>query len=131
MKVGLPTHGEDGENAAIAEHFGRAPVFTILDTETGAVETVENRGEHHGGSGSPPVILAEAGAEVVLVGNIGRKAVTRFEDRGIAVYRGASGTVAEAVAAWEDGTLERVGPEDVHGHGEGHGHDHSHGEHDH
>jgi predicted Fe-Mo cluster-binding NifX family protein len=130
MKIGVPTAGDGGLDAAIADHFGRAPVFTIVDTASEAIETVENRGHHQGGSSPPPVTLAEAGAEAVLAGQIGRGAVTRFEDRGIEVYRGASGSVQEAIDAWEAGELERVGPEDVHGHGGGHGHDHG-DDHDH
>lgn len=129
MKIGVPTVGDGGVDAAIADHFGRAPVFTVVDTGSDAIETVENRGHHQGGSSPPPVTLAAAGAEVVLAGQIGRGAVTRFEDRGIEVYRGASGTVRDAIAAWEAGDLERVGPGDVHGHGHGeHGHDHDHGD---
>lgn len=131
MKVGLPTAEQDGLDAAVAAHFGRARLFTIVDTETGTVETVENRGHHHEGSTPPPRTLAEAGAEVVLAGDIGRGAVTRFEDRGIEVYRGCSGTVRESIDEWEAGALERVGPEDVHGHGGAHHHDDDGHSHDH
>lgn len=129
MRVAIPSEDERGVDSPVDQHFGRAPVYTIVDTDTDAVETVENDSHHFGGSGHPPEIVADAGAEVVVAGGIGRGAVTRFEDRGIPVYRGATGTVAEAIEDWEADALEQVGPEDVHGHGHDHGdhaHDHNH-----
>lgn len=136
MRVAIPTEDERGLDSTVDQHFGRAPVYTILDTESDAVETVENDSHHFGGSGHPPEIVADAGVEVVLAGDIGRGAVSRFEDRGIPVFRGATGTVAEAIEDWEAAALEQVGPDDVHGHGHEHGdhthdHDHSHDPGDH
>ena len=47
MRICVPTATDDGLDATVHEHFGSAPYFSILDTETGAVEAVRNANEHH------------------------------------------------------------------------------------
>lgn len=135
MRVGFPTAADPDLETTVSQHFGRAPTYTVVDLEAGTLESVENDGHQFGGSRHPPEIVADLGVDVVVAGDIGRGAVTRFEQRGIEVFRGASGTIEECLDQWEADELEAVGPDDVHGHGGGgHGHDHQHGhdhEHDH
>lgn len=52
MKVCIPTYGKSGLNDQVNEHFGRAPTFTIVDTDNMEVKVIENRSEHMGGSGN-------------------------------------------------------------------------------
>ncbi|MFW6265662.1 MAG: NifB/NifX family molybdenum-iron cluster-binding protein [Halanaeroarchaeum sp.] len=134
MYVCIPSLGDGGLEADVSAHFGRAPTFTVYDTDAETAHVVDNRGEHHGGHRSPPDAIADTGADVLVCGNLGRKAVDRFDDHGIDVYRGAEGTVAEALERWEAGDLDEAQPGDDcghdHGHGGGHGHGHGEG-HDH
>lgn len=145
MLVALPTSAAGGTGASISMHFGRTEGFTLFDTDTDETEFVAHTGGHGPTGSPPPVTVSEAGADVVIAGNIGRGAVSRLQEAGITVYQGAEGTVEEALAQWRDGALAEVDPSDVHGHGNDHdhgqghnhghgdGHDHSHGdgEHDH
>jgi len=132
---------DDGElDAPVSGHFGRAPNYSLVETTTERVEVIDNDGQHHGGGGSPPQIVADTGADALVCGNLGQKAVERFDALDIEVYCGAEGTVRDAVAAFEAGDLDRATPDGSHcsGHGDGlgshgdHEHGHAHGEgHDH
>ncbi|QGN06733.1 dinitrogenase iron-molybdenum cofactor biosynthesis protein [Halorhabdus sp. CBA1104] len=120
---------EDGTlGAPVSPHFGRAPNYTLLDTEAESVEVIDNDGQHHGGRRSPPKIIAETGADVLLCGNLGQKAVERFDAMDIEVYCGTEGTVAEALEQFEAGDLEVATPDGSHCNGH-EGHDHSQGRH--
>ena len=85
MKVCIPTMGDKGNNEYVGEHFGRVPTYTLVDTKTNEVTVFNNTSEHAGGSGYPPEIIAQTGAEVMLCGGLGRRAVTMFEEIGIMV----------------------------------------------
>jgi predicted Fe-Mo cluster-binding NifX family protein len=108
MKVGIPTLGNLGLEEKVSPHFGRAPTFTIVDTETGEVSVVPNTSEHMGGSGKPPEQLVRAGAHVMLCSGLGPRAIRMFEQHGVEVYVGASGTVREAINRWKAGELQEA-----------------------
>lgn len=105
MRVCVPTEGQGGLDDRVGEHFGRCPTYTIYDTETGEVEILPNTSEHMGGAGLPAQLLAQAGVDVVLCAGLGRRALALFEENGIEVRTGASGTVREAIEAWQAGRL--------------------------
>ncbi len=105
MKVCIPTYEMNGLDEIVCEHFGRAPTYTILDMESGEVSSIPNTSEHFGGVGLPPEMLAKEGVHVMLCGGLGPKAVLMFEDAGIEVYVGATGTVKEAIEAFKAGSL--------------------------
>lgn len=130
MRICVPSMGDGGLDAQASEHFGRAPAFTVYDTETETVDVVSNDSHHHGGQGSPPEIVAESGADVLVCGNLGGNAAEKFNAMGIDVYAGAEGTVEEAIERFERGDLTERGPDEDCGHEDHeHGHDHDHGHH--
>ncbi len=47
MKICIPTMDDHGLKGMPSDHFGSAPFFTFVDTETGEVETQPNGGAHH------------------------------------------------------------------------------------
>ncbi len=106
MRIAVPTEGRGGLNDFVSMHFGRARTFTVYDTETGEVTVIPNTSEHFGGVGTPPELLARAGVDVVVCGNIGPKAIIMFEQYGIRVYSGATGTAREAIEEFLNGVLQ-------------------------
>ena len=132
MKICIPTMGNKGFDEEVGEHFGRVPTYTLVDTETNKVTVIDNTSEHAGGSGYPPEIIAQTGAEVMLCGGLGRRAIGMFEELGIMVYVGASGTVRDAIQMWKDCKLLEATDENAckqhafrgEGHGGGHGNKH-------
>ena len=105
MEVCVPTRGPGGLDDQVGEHFGRVPTYTLYDTDTGEVEILPNTSQHMGGTGLPAELLAQAGVDVVICSGLGRRALALLEENGIEVYIGASGTVREAVQAWQEGRL--------------------------
>jgi len=108
MKLCIPTLGTGGLEDLVSEHFGRAPTFTVVDMANSGVKVVENTGEHFGGVGNTPELVAGAGAEIMLCSGLGPRAISMFEQLGIEVYVGASGTVKDAVSAFQAGMLREA-----------------------
>ena len=105
MKLCIPTLGDGGLDAVVSEHFGRAPTFVVVNMTNNEVHVVANTGEHFGGLGSVPDLIAGAGADVLICSGLGPRAITAFELLGIEVYVGASGTVQDAIRAFQAGEL--------------------------
>ncbi|MBE0516313.1 MAG: NifB/NifX family molybdenum-iron cluster-binding protein [Methanophagales archaeon] len=108
MKLCIPTLGNGGLDDFVSEHFGRAPTFTIVDIAKNDVKIVQNSGEHFGGMGTAPDLIAEAGAEIVLCSGLGPRAISMFEQSGIEVYVGARGIVRDAIRAFQAGMLREA-----------------------
>jgi len=108
MKVCVPTNGSGGLEDFVCEHFGRAPTFTVIDTDTGSVTVVPNTSEHMGGVGAPPEHIARTGSKVLVCSGLGRKAIVMFEGFGVEVFVGAQGNVKDALDLWREGKLERA-----------------------
>ncbi len=113
MRLCVPTLGDKGLDDEVSGHFGRAPSFTIVDTDSGEVEVVENTSEHMGGEKKPPTLLDEKNIDVLLCSNLGRRAVARFEELGVEVYSGASRKVSDVVDDWENGDLDIASKRDA------------------
>ena len=109
MKIAVCSKGE-GLEALVDERFGRADKFVIVDTETKAVKTVENTAKDAGvGAGGQSVrILEEENIEVVLVPEVGPKAVDALKAFEITAYLlGESKTVEEALKNYEQEKLKK------------------------
>ncbi len=127
--------GKAGLEERVGEHFGRVPTYTLYDSETEEITIMNNTSEHAGGAGLPAEILAKAGINTMLCGGLGSRAISLFEQSGVMVYVGASGTVADAINMWKAGTLRSATSETAcqqHAfRGEGIGEKYGGGQHDH
>jgi len=108
MKICIPTMGEGGMQEAICQHFGRAPTFTMVDLDSGKITVLQNVSEHMGGTGLPTETIFAAGVQVMIVGGLGPKAVSLFNQAGVEVFVGAVGTVKDAVDDWRAEMLTRA-----------------------
>jgi len=98
MKICFPTANLEGLESQVYGHFGSAPGFVIVDTETRATEEISNNDLHHAhGMCQPLKALEGRKVDAVAVGGIGMGALTKLQAQGIRVYRGAEGTVAENI----------------------------------
>lgn len=123
MKICIPVEENDGLDSRVCAHFGSAPFFLIVDSDTEACEVITNTGAHHAHGMCQPLALLE-GREVdgVVVGGIGRGALFKLQAGNIGVYLSQYSTVRETVDAHKAGALQPVSPADVcAGHGHGHG----------
>ena len=47
MLVCIPSKGNNGLEDTLNDHFGSAPYFTIIETDSDRIEVVENRNSKH------------------------------------------------------------------------------------
>ena len=109
MKVCIPVSEVRGLESPVHGHFGSAPAFLAVDSETLAVEVLSNGDlEHVHGACSPVRALAGAKPDAVLVGGLGAGALAGLRQMGIRVYLAPAGTVGQAVCLFNEGKLEEL-----------------------
>jgi predicted Fe-Mo cluster-binding NifX family protein len=123
MKVCIPIEQDLGMESPVCAHFGAAPAFLIVDTETQASRCIGN-GQHedHGQCAPVGLLLAERVDALAVVG-IGRGAIQKLGAAGISVVRTQSPTAGETVRELLAGTLPTMtmdGACTQHGHGHDH-----------
>jgi len=104
MRIAVPL--ADGR---LAMHFGHCEQFALLDVDpaSGKILRREDLEAPPHQPGLLPAWLAERGAQVVIAGGMGRRALGLFSERGIRVVTGAPAEKPEDLAArYLDGTLE-------------------------
>lgn len=117
MKVAVAASGANLD-AAADPRFGRCLWFVVVDTDTMEFEALENPAVLQGsGAGiAAAQLVANAGAEAVIAGNVGPNAHQALTAGGIQVYAFAGGTVREAVEQWKAGKLTPAGAPTVPSH---------------
>lgn len=137
MKLCMPSTNEAGLEARVSPHFGSAPYFTLVDSETGVAEPIVNaHARHDHGHCQPTAGLEGRGIDAVVCRGLGGRALALLEGSGIAVYATDAFTVRAALEAFREGRVARMTPAQAcgghdheHGHGRNHGHIHDHGHH--
>jgi len=107
MRLCIPTLDDRELAAAVSPHFGSAPFFTVVDTETGRCETVGNdHARHQPGRCDAARQLDPLAIDAVLCSGLGRRALGRLVDQGLEVYVAVAPDVASALATYWGGELE-------------------------
>ncbi len=106
MKICFPTEDLRGLESTVYGHFGSAPGFVIVDSESRNVEEIANNDLHHSQGMCQP-LKAFGGREIdaVGVGGIGRGALSKLHALGIKVYLVTNGTVGQNVVRIINGEL--------------------------
>jgi predicted Fe-Mo cluster-binding NifX family protein len=111
-RIIVPAADQEGLNANLAEHFGRAPYFAVVDLndngDVANVKTVPNVGEHAGGMGHAHDNILELQPNVIIVYGMGPRGLNTFQSAGIAVLRANADTVKEVIAAYKDDRLQEL-----------------------
>lgn len=118
MRIVVTSIGKSAD-AEVDPRFGRASAFVLVDTETGETTSTDNSAGTQAAQGAgvqAAETVSRLGAECVITGHCGPKAFRALNAAGIQVYTGASGTVAEAIAQFKAGDLQRAARPDVGGH---------------
>jgi predicted Fe-Mo cluster-binding NifX family protein len=101
MRVAISTDADQ-----VSAHFGRCPSFTLVDIEDGKVthrEEIANPGHQ---PGAIPQFLHQKGAQAIIAGGMGMRAIAFFEEYGIQSVLGISGTVDDVIDQLKKGTLQ-------------------------
>lgn len=118
MKIAITSSGENLE-APMDTRFGRARNFIVYDTENktfSCVPNIQNLNALQGAGIQAATTVASTGAQKVISGHCGPKAFKVLEEAGIKVYTAKAATVAEALKAFEEGSLQALESADVNGH---------------
>jgi len=113
MRIAVSADENKGLESAVGPHFGRCPYFVLVDVEGQQIQgakTIPNPyyGNHQ--PGQVPTFIHSQGAEVMLTGGMGGRAVEFFEQVGIQPVTGADGTVRQSVQRFLDGALQGSAP---------------------
>ncbi len=101
MKIAIAKDGE-----MVAEHFGQCvayDLYIVEDSKVTGQEYIESPGH---APGMLPKLLADHGANIVIAGGMGPKAVELFHANDIEVILGVTGTIKDALESFIKGKLE-------------------------
>ena len=119
MKLCIPTMDDRGLQGMPSDHFGSAPFFTFVDTDSGEIETQRNGGAHHvHGACRPLDFLGTREVDAVVCRGLGKRAFARLRNGGVEVYVTLERDVESTIQAFKDGRLRELSSEEAcHGHG--------------
>lgn len=122
MRLCIPTTSDAGLTARLSPHFGSAPYFTIVDTETNEGETVRNdHAQHEHGRCDPVRSIADQRVDAAICRGLGRRALARLEEHGVRVLVTEAWTVASALEAFRLNQLRFMTAEEACGGRHSHG----------
>jgi len=122
QRIVIPTENKSGLEAILAQHFGRAPYYTVVDLDKNnqlvGVRTEINKGEHVGGSGHPHEHLLALKPNIFVVRGMGPGCLSSLQDAGITVLKASGNTVKEITDQFKEGKLSPLagGCENAHHH---------------
>ena len=122
MNICMPVESDNGLQSHVCAHFGSAPLFMIVDTESGGCRAIPNVNMHHGhGMCQPLATLRGEKLDAIVIGGIGMGALNKLMASGLEVYQATHPTVTETINALKANLLHEVTPGMVCAH---HGHVH-------
>ncbi len=104
MKIAVASEG-----IMVTQHFGHCENFNIFEVENNQIvkaQSISNPGHK---PGFLPNYLFEIGVNVIISGGMGGGAVEIFNEKGIEVITGASGSAEVSVNNYLQGKLESTG----------------------
>jgi len=118
MKIAISCTDKSSE-AKVDTRFGRAPYFAIYDTESQEFDFIDNQQTLNTPSGAgiqAAQHVVNAGVSALLTGHCGPKAFKAMTAAGIKIFTNASGSLKDAIAAFENKELTPASEADVEGH---------------
>ncbi len=118
MKVAITAKGSE-LSSEVDLRFGRGAWILFIDTETRAVEAVDNSDNANAFKGAgiqAATLVADRGAEVLMTGHCGPNAYKTLNAAGVRVVNDISGTVEQTLEQLLAGRVVYAGEADVDGH---------------
>jgi predicted Fe-Mo cluster-binding NifX family protein len=124
MRIAVSADNKQGLDSIVSPHFGRCPHYILVDVqghEVTGIQEVDSPffGQHQ--PGQVPAFINSLGANVMLAGGMGGRAIMFFQQFGIEGVTGAYGTVRQSVERYLGGELKGAAPckeSEEHGHGD-------------
>ena len=112
-KIAISVLDTNGLDAQVSPHFGRCPYVALVEAEgqeVSSVETIANPYYPQHEPGQVPAFIHSLGAQVMLSGGMGGRAVAFFRQYGIEAATGAAGTVRASLTRYLGGDLKGAAP---------------------
>lgn len=108
MRIAVSVDQDQGLTSVVSHHFGRCPYYLLADIEgknVKEVTIVANPFFEQHQPGQVPGFINEQGANVIITGGMGRRAITFFEQFNIEPVTGAFGTVGQVLQNYLNGGI--------------------------
>ena len=115
MKISVSARGESLDSE-VDPRFGRTAGFVLFDSESGSAEYLDNSAQQDFAKGTgvkAAQLIAKAGAEALITGQLGPNAAQFLRKSGIKIYACTSGTVREAIQMLQENGLEELADDDI------------------
>ena len=112
-KIALACEDNQGLDGQISQHFGRCPHYLLVDVEGDEIkkkDIVNNPYYENHVPGVVPQFISEQGANVMIAGGMGPRAIDLFSNLGIGVVTGAVGNTGNVLQAYLKGEISGVEP---------------------
>ena len=109
MRIAVSADSRKGLDSIVSPHFGRCSHFVLVELDNHDVKDVrevDNPFYGHHEPGQVPGFINSLGANVMLTGGMGGRAITFFQQYGIEGVTGAYGTVRQSVESYLGGQLQ-------------------------
>ncbi|MGD9092173.1 MAG: NifB/NifX family molybdenum-iron cluster-binding protein [Anaerolineales bacterium] len=113
MRIAISTEDKKGLDSRVSHHFGRCPYYVLVDVyqeEVQVVHAIDNPYARQHQPGMVPGFIHDKGADVMISGGMGRRAIGYFQQYNVQVATGASGTVRLALERYLGGELNGAEP---------------------
>ena len=120
MRVCFPIEKDDGLASTVYGHFGSAPMFLLVDTESNQATAITKAAHHCHGACKPIGALSGQQVDGIVVGDIGVAARIQLQSLGLRIFKAQGATVRENIERIALDTLPEFGDhENCAGHGNG------------
>ena len=123
--IAVPVEEDLGLDSRVCPHFGHTPAFALVELDGDQVlscRVVKNPMANNHQPGMLPGFVRSLGADVLLAGGMGPRAIELLESYGIEVATGADGSVRDCIEAYQAQGLRGAAPCDHGGDCGGHHH---------
>jgi predicted Fe-Mo cluster-binding NifX family protein len=122
MKICFPVQENEGLASQVYGHFGSAPMFVVVNSDTGEITSINNSDQiHEHGACNPVAGLGGHQVDAIVVGGIGGGALHKLNKSGLRVFQSQQGTIDKNMELFKTDDLPEFMPGHTCG---GHGHDH-------
>jgi len=113
VKIAFASEENRGLDSRLSHHFGRCPYYVFVEIEDGEiinVETKENPYFSNHVPGAVPQFIASEGANIIIAGGMGPRALELFRRLNVQPITGAIGKVREALTDYLSGRMRGAEP---------------------
>ncbi len=111
-KIIIPVEDRRGLDSKLADHFGRAPYFAVIEMEEDgqviSLKTIANFDEHFGGRGHAHDNILSEKPDILIVYGMGPRGLFSMAEAGVTVLKAEGDTVQKALTAYREKGLKEL-----------------------